>query len=378
MKFGRYIVGIGYRWVVKPVLFRISPDHVHQRMVRFVCLVQHCGVVRWLARTTIAAQPSGAVRQFGNLTLLNPVGIAAGFDKNAQTTPLLAALGCGFVTIGSVTLRPRRGNPRPWFYRLPRTKSLVVNAGLANDGVEAAIANLRQTERQRGSMPVIASVALVASQASQTPAAMVDEALQCADRLVASGQVAALEFNISCPNVCDDQLFSQPAQFRLLAQAITARGYNLPVTIKMPLTHSDTQFDDLLAIASQHAIDGLTIANLEKDRQRVQLSDDLPPAVPGGLSGAVTYQRSNQLISRARSLYGQRFFIIGVGGIFSPADARAKLAAGADAVALITGMMFTGPQLMASIVADIPPTTPVTPTESHPQSPRHIKSQKKS
>ena len=227
-------------------------------------------------------------------------------------------------------------------------------------------------------MPVIASVALVASQASQTPAAMVDEALQCADRLVASGQVAALEFNISCPNVCDDQLFSQPAQFRLLAQAITARGYKLPVTIKMPLTHSDTQFDDLLAIASQHAIDGLTIANLEKDRQRVHLHDELPPRVPGGLSGAVTYQRSNQLIARARSLYGQRFFIIGVGGIFSPADARAKLAAGADAVALITGMMFTGPQLMASIVADIPPTTPVTPTESHPQSPRHIKSQKKS
>ena len=378
MKFGRCIVGIGYRWVVKPVLFRISPDHVHQRMVRFVCLMQRCGVLRWLARTTIATQPPGVMRQFGNLTLPNPVGIAAGFDKNAQTTPLLAALGCGFVTIGSVTLQPRRGNPRPWFYRLPRTKSLVVNAGLANDGVEAAIANLRQTERQRGSMPVIASVALVASQASQTPAAMVDEALQCADRLVASGQVAALEFNISCPNVCDDQLFSQPAQFQLLAQAITARGYNLPVTIKMPLTHSDTQFDDLLAIASQHAIDGLTIANLEKDRQRVRLHDELPPRVPGGLSGAVTYQRSNQLIARARSLYGQRFFIIGVGGIFSPADARAKLAAGADAVALITGMMFTGPQLMASIVADIPPTTPVTPTESHPQSPRHIKSQKKS
>lgn len=378
MKFGRCIVGIGYRWVVKPVLFRISPDRVHQHMVQFVCLVQRCGVVRWLARITIAAQPPGAARQFGNLTLPNPVGIAAGFDKNAQTTPLLAALGCGFVTIGSVTLRPRQGNPRPWFYRLPRTKSLVVNAGLANDGVEAAIANLRRTERQRGSMPVIASVALVASQADQTPAAMVDEALQCADRLVASGQVAALEFNISCPNVCDDQLFSQPAQFQLLAQAITARGYSVPVTIKMPLTHSNAQFDSLLAIANQHAIDGLTIANLEKDRQRVRLHDELPPRVPGGLSGAVTYQRSNQLIARARSLYGQRFFIIGVGGIFSPADARAKLAAGADAVALITGIMFTGPQLMASIVADIPPTTPVTATESHPQPPRHTKSRKKS
>ena len=302
---------------------------------------------------------------FAGISFKNPIVLASGtcgFGKEINEYFDIQRL--GGISSKGLTLNYRAGNDGIRIWETPA--GIMNSVGLENPGVRAFLEN----ENPRMNKLDLVNIVNLGGHS-------VEDYIEAVE-LINEHDIDILELNISCPNVCDDQLFSQPAQFRLLAQAITARGYNLPVTIKMPLTHSDTQFDDLLAIASQHAIDGLTIANLEKDRQRVHLHDELPPRVPGGLSGAVTYQRSNQLIARARSLYGQRFFIIGVGGIFSPADARAKLAAGADAVALITGMMFTGPQLMASIVADIPPTTPVTPTESHPQSPRHIKSQKKS
>lgn len=350
MQFIRSIFRVGYKRLIKPLLFKKSPDDVHKGLIALAGRLQSIPGFTTLGHWMLAHTGDKRLRQeIAGVTFSNPVGISAGFDKNIQLPPTLKMIGCGFETGGSVTRQPRAGNPRPWYYRLPNTKSLVVHAGLANQGIDKITTNINMYKHLQTGMPLIISVAVVARDESCTT----DQAIQDACdtlQIIQQKQLARMvEVNISCPNARDGQPFTQLDKLECLLVKLDALHLTMPVFIKMPNKSSWHEFEPILDMVAQHTIDGVTIANLVKDRDNVELNDELPETIKGGLSGKPTFDRSNVLIRETYKKYGDKLMIIGVGGIFSADDAYEKITSGASLVALITGMIFEGPQIIGDI-----------------------------
>lgn len=354
MRVFRIIFAKLYKVVIKPLLFKLSPDDAHTYLVKVAKVWQQIPVVRPLTRLLLAPKNSERLKQeFFGVSFLNPVGISAGFDKNIELQPTLDMIGCGFETGGSVTFPARKGNERPWFYRLPKTKSLVVHAGLANAGIEKIALNIKKSSRVQERMPLIVSVAVVAADETCTIKQAIDDACKTMQYVQDNKLSQVIEVNISCPNAQDGQPFSRIKNLKSLLNTIDGLKLTLPVLVKMPNMNDWRDFEPLLDEIVGHNIKGVTISNLVKDRESVSLKDDLPDDVLGGLSGAPTKDRSNQLIRRTYKKYGHKLIIIGVGGIFSATDAYEKIKNGASMVALITGMIFEGPQLIGDINHDL-------------------------
>lgn len=350
MQIFRLIIGAGYRHGIKPLLFRRSPDDVHEGLVKFAVFLQKVpGVTRFGYWLLSHKKTDRLQQEVCSIQLNNPIGIAAGFDKNIELQPTLRMVGCGFETGGSITRKPRAGNPRPWFYRLPKTKSLVVHAGLANHGIDKITTNIQQSKATQAQMPLIISVAVAACDDKCTTSQAIQEACETLQIIQQKQLAQAVEINISCPNAQDGQPFTQTENLQALLSAVDSLKLALPIFIKMPNKATWEAFEPILDIVASHAVQGVTVANLVKDREHVELSDELPNDIKGGLSGKPTFDRSNLLIRETYKKYGDKLVIIGVGGVFSAEDAYEKIASGASLVALITGMIFEGPQLIGDI-----------------------------
>lgn len=351
----RSIAGGLYKWPIKPVLFASSPDSVHEAMVRTGWFTQKLPLVNRLMHASLSHNDQAILGQhvFG-ITFENPVGLSAGLDKNAQLLPTMRAVGFGFATVGSITAEAAEGNPRPWFYRLPKSKSLVVNAGLPNIGAKAIgnrIAGYRSDLFEH--FPLVASVAKTNSPETNTDETGVADYIAGLSALQHNPHIAIFEINISCPNTFGGEPFTRPEPLEALLTEIGALDLLQPVTIKMPINLSWDKFDELLQVIVKHNIAAVTIGNLQKDRHAVVLNDELPDTVPGNLSGKPTYELCNELISKTYMTYGDKLTIIGVGGIFSAEDAYEKIKRGATLVELITAVIFTGPQLIGQINHDL-------------------------
>ncbi len=349
------IVRAVYIHILKPIMFLAAPDGVHARMINVFNFVGSMSWCRWLIRLVFMKPVAGSLRQtYHGINFDMPVGLSAGLDKNGEIMPVIASLGFGFGTVGSVTARPCAGNPKPWFYRLPKSQSLVVNAGLANQGSTTVIKRIRgyepaMTER----FPVILSVAKTNSRQVVSVQAGIDDYVTTVKRATSEPNIKLIELNISCPNTYGGEPFTNSRDLDQLLTAIDATKIDKPVFVKMPSDLIWTQFRRLLDVIVQHQIAGVTIANLAKDRRQVDLQDDLPDTVLGNLSGRPTRDISNELIRRTYRQYGNQLTIIGVGGIFTAEDAYLKIKLGASLVELITGMIFRGPQLAAEINDDL-------------------------
>lgn len=280
----------------------------------------------------------------------NPVGLSAGFDNNFTLVPLIKSVGFGFIEGGSLTLHETPGNPRPWFHRLPHTRSLVVNKGLSNEGVDKIIARI---EAYKPSMtqnfPINVSVAKTNSPGACTTSDAVDDYIGSLKQLKQHDTGSLITINISCPNTYGGEPFTTPKNLTALLKAVDRLKLKKPLFLKMPSDLSWKEFKALADIAATHNVQGLTIHNLAKTRKDVDPRDTLTKDIKGNLSGKPTWKTSNEFIKKTRQTYGDRFTIIGVGGIFSAEDAYTKIKLGADAVELITGMIFNGPQLIGQI-----------------------------
>lgn len=340
-----------YRYIAKPLLFRHSPDAVHTGMVRLTKIVQKNGILRRLVHGVWAYEnPAFLSQRVAGIRFRNPVGLSAGFDKNFELPPMLRSIGFGFMEGGSLTFAQCDGNPRPWFYRLPKSKSLVVHAGLANDGVEAIIARLGTYPRATfKDFPLNISVAKTNSPGTCDDTAAIADYVGSLRLLQKHSLGDMLTLNISCPNTYGGEPFTTPERLDSLLSAVDELHLAQPVFVKMPHDCTWAQAKKLLKVIDAHAITGVTISNLAKQRNKLAIADSLPKSVPGGLSGKPTWQQSNELIRQTRRAYGDRFVIIGVGGVFSAEDAYAKIRLGANVVELITGMIFEGPQLIGQI-----------------------------
>lgn len=349
------IIRFFYINIGKPLLFLVSPDTAHSSMIKFTSTIGHVPAFRWFVRIIFKKRrDERLVQNYHGIEFDSPVGLAAGFDKNGEVVPIISLLGFGFGTVGSVTAKKCAGNPRPWFYRLSKTKSLVVNAGLANDGSKVIINRIKNYDlKSIHGFPVVLSVAKTNSQKVVSIKEGIDDYVSTVKLAKNELHIKMIELNISCPNAYGGEPFTTPERLNSLLKAIDIVNLEKPVFIKMPVDLEWNDFKKLLDVIIKHKVAGVTIANLAKDRKKVDLKDDLPSSVRGNLSGKPTWNLSNELIRRTYLTYGNKLTIIGVGGIFSAEDAYAKIRLGASLVEVITGVIFCGPQLAAEINDDL-------------------------
>lgn len=344
-----------YTHIAKPILFKQSPDGVHHRMIRSGSLLQRMPLMQRLTDNSFAYHNDTVLSQdVAGLTFTNPVGLSAGLDKNFELVPLIKAIGFGYMEGGSLTFNPCVGNSRPWFHRLPKTKSIVVHVGLANYGVAHGIAKIKSYPSTIfNRFPLNISIAKTNSPGTCTDDDAIADYVGSLEQLKTSGVGDMYTLNISCPNTFGGEPFTDPERLEKLLSATDALELKKPLFIKMPIDQPWQSFKKLLAVADSHQVTGVTIGNLAKDRTKVDLKDPLPSTVKGNLSGKPTQKLSDALIRQTYKAYGKRFVIIGVGGIFTAEDAYTKIKNGATLVELVTGLIFQGPQVIGQINQDL-------------------------
>lgn len=338
-----------YQNALKPILFKIHPDYVHDWFMVLGEAAGRCALTRKLFAFFYGYHGTDISKVVDGITYRTPVLLSAGFDADGRLTQILSSLSFGGEEIGSTTAHPCEGNPRPRMTRLIKSKSLVVYKGLRNYGVDALIKKLQRIKRTPNFVLGI-SIARTNSKASGADAeAGIQDYVDSFQKLVSTNIGDYYTINISCPNSFTGETFTEPALLTRLLARLREIPCTKPVYLKMPINLSWEQFAELLAIADTNDIQGVIIGNLNKKYEDLTHQEEAPKEFRGGLSGEPCFELSNELIRKTRETYGKRFTIIGTGGIFTPEDALAKFAAGADLVQLITGMVFEGPGLMKKI-----------------------------
>jgi dihydroorotate dehydrogenase len=282
-----------------------------------------------------------------------PLGLAAGFDKNAEGVPLWAALGFGFAEVGSVTARPSPGNPRPRAFRLQEDRALVNRMGLNNDGAEAVARRLAAERKPPGVVRGV-NVAKTHDPAILGEAAVDD--IRTSTRLLLP-HADFLVLNVSCPNTAEGKTFEEPAALDALLAAVmaerAAQGSATPVLVKLsPLPSADAPgcTDELVAVARVHGVEGFVAGNTASDRAGVTAGAAMLENIGrGGLSGRPLAARSTALVRNLYRLTDGALPVVGVGGVDSAEAAYEKVRAGASLVELYTGLVYEGPGLPARI-----------------------------
>lgn len=268
----------------------------------------------------------------------NPIGLSAGFDKDAYLMPILPSVGFGFEEVGSFTALPYEGNKKPRLYRLPEQQTLRVNYGLKNLGAAALHKRLRG---QKWDFPVGISIA----KTNMPETSVVDKGIEDYFFTYKTFQDTGDYFtiNISCPNTCEEKpIFAQAQNLDLLLQKIFSIPKTKPVFIKLSPDLPDEQLNKILQVCEKHPVDGFVCTNLTKINR-------FNHEGKGGFSGKAVSELSDSLIAKVYKFYNGKKIIMGVGGVFNAADAYRKIKLGASLIQLITGMIFMGPQLISEI-----------------------------
>ena len=330
----------GYKHIIKPnFVFNHRPDEAHDQMIDFCRAVKHVPPLLWAERTMLNYTDPILETTVMGVDFTNPFGLSAGLDKNCEMPVVLDNAGFGFETVGSTTSRPCPGNPKPWFHRLPEYDSMMVHVGLANIGSDKVIERAEQAWTNARQMQMSVSIA----RTNDTLTGDLDEGIEdyCISMRRAAGRTAMVEVNVSCPNTTAGEPFTaDPNNLDRLFDALDAIERPQPTLVKMPLNKSWEEFKALADVLADHNVQGLSLANLQKDRTGLEIPRDWE----GGLSGGPCYQASNALIRKVRAEYGDRFVIAGIGGVFTPEQAYAKIRSGANLVMFISSLMYRGPQ----------------------------------
>jgi dihydroorotate dehydrogenase len=319
---------------IRPLLFVLDPERAHGLALGAVAT----GLVPHLPQS---ADPR-LKRHLLGLDFPHPLGLAAGFDKNAEAPNALLSLGFGFVEVGTVTPRPQGGNPRPRLFRLDGDEAIINRLGFNNDGADQVHRRLA-ARRRRGIVGVNIGANRDSGDRITDYAAGVARFADVADYLV---------INISSPNTPGlRDLQEQAALVTLLAAATSAReqaAKRTPLLLKIAPDLDDHALAAVTETALSAGIEGMIVANTTTGRDGV--TDLGRAAEPGGLSGRPLFRRSTAILAKLRRLTRGRLVLVGAGGIDSPESAFAKIAAGADLLQIYTGLVFKGPGLPRAIV----------------------------
>jgi dihydroorotate dehydrogenase len=328
--------------LARPFLFALDPETAHRLTLRLA----DAGWARFAARPV----PAMPVRVMG-LEFPNPVGLAAGLDKNAEHVDALAALGFGFVEVGTVTPRPQPGNPRPRLFRLPEASALINRMGFNSAGLDAFLANVSRA-RWRGVLGI--NIGRNFDTPNERAA---DDYAACLERVYAHAGYVAV--NVSSPNTAGLRALQEKEELEaLLARLAELRerladrhGRRVPLALKVAPDLDAGQIGEIAGAVRRHRLDAVIATNTSVSREGVER---LPHAAePGGLSGAPIRARATRALAAFAAELKGEVPLIGVGGILSGADAVEKLAAGAALVQLYTGLVYRGPELIAECVTAI-------------------------
>ena len=331
--------------LARPLLFGMDPEAAHTLALASLKLIERTGLASVLAD----AGPAHAVRVMG-LDFPNALGLAAGLDKNGEYIDALAAMGFGFIEIGTVTPRAQPGNPKPRMFRLPEAQALINRLGFNNQGVEHLLANVSRS-RYRGVLGINIGKNF------DTPIdRAADDYEYCLAKVYARASYVTV--NISSPNTKDLRQLQGADELGALAGKLKTEqlrladeyGRYVPLALKIAPDLDDAQLEAIANCLLKHKLDGVIATNTTVSRAAVK---GLPHADEGGgLSGAPLRDASTEVIRKLARLLDGRLPIIGVGGVMSAEDARAKLEAGASLVQLYTGFIYRGPELIGEILRE--------------------------
>ncbi len=352
-----------YERMIRPALFRMGggdPEVIHERLLRALAAVSASPALTravGAACARIQPVPATAGREVFGLRFPNPIGLAAGFDKNGVAVPALAALGFGFIEIGTVTRYPQPGNPHPRLFRVPSDAALLNRMGFNNHGAEEVAARLARMSRS------LVPLGISLGKSKVTP---LDDALDdyrgSLDLLYPYGDYFAV--NVSSPNTPGLRALQERDRLAALLDALVAqlatraiaegRTRPKPLLVKLAPDLEDASLEECVDVCLTSGASGLIAVNTTITRDA--LSSAVPPTLrgePGGLSGRPLHARAVEVVRQLSALSGGRLPIIGSGGIFTHDDARRMLDAGASLLQVYTGFIYEGPLLPRRLASSL-------------------------
>ncbi len=335
-----------YKSLIRPVLFKFDPEAVHH--FTFSMLKNFGFLARIFFPKPIADKR--LEREVFGLKFKNPVGLAAGFDKNAVLFNELADLGFGFVEIGTVTPKAQAGNPKKRLFRLIEDGGIINRMGFNNDGLEAAI------EKLKGNKGKIIIGGNIGKNTDTAPENYTRDYLECFEGL--HPHVDYFVLNVSCPNVGSHAKLEDVEYLRELITEVKknnqSKTVQKPVLLKIAPDLNDHQLDEIIGLIAETKIDGVIVSNTSVNREGLKTPPEVLAEIGnGGLSGKPIRERSTRMIRYLSEKSNRAFPIIGVGGIHSAKDAIEKLDAGASLVQLYTGFIYEGPELINDINREV-------------------------
>lgn len=334
--------------LIKPIFFQFDPEKVHYFVVkRLKWFHDHFPLGQTLLRSSFDVNIKGLELEVFGIKFRNPVGLAAGFDKNGEYIEALSDLGFGFIEVGTVTPLPQPGNDKPRMFRLEEDAALINRMGFNNKGVDTLAERLRLLKAKNTDIVVGGNI----GKNKNTPnEEAVDDYIKCFDRLF--DVVDYFVVNVSSPNTPGLRELQEKEPLMQLLNTLQQRNsknnLSRPILLKIAPDLSDEQLDDIIEIVLQTGIAGVIATNTTIDRSSL-VSQDSVKTEMGGLSGKPLTQRSTEVIRYLSEKSGKAFPIIGVGGIHTPKDAQDKLDAGASLIQLYTGFIYEGPGLIKRI-----------------------------
>jgi dihydroorotate dehydrogenase len=335
-----------YRTFIRPLLFLIDPEKIHHLVFELLNLKSKLPGFKKITSAFFSYDHPSLAKEVFGLRFTNPVGLAAGFDKDARLIDELAGFGFGFIEIGTLTPKAQPGNDKPRLFRLPQDQALINRMGFNNEGVQAAVSRLRNRKSK-----VIVGGNIGKNKATPNENAL-DDYGYCFEALYP--YVDYFVINVSSPNTPGLRELQEKEPLRRLLQYVIglsrAKGKYKPVLLKIAPDLTESQLDDISEILKATGTDGIIATNTTISREGLTTSKDtLNKIGNGGLSGKPLTQRSTDVIRYLRLQLGADYPIVAVGGIMTPHDALEKLKAGADLIQIYTGFIYQGPALIKRI-----------------------------
>lgn len=342
-----------YKSLIRPLLFRYDPEEVHHFSFKSIKRLHKLPLFGTLSRKRYHLHNPKLKRELFGITFPNPVGMAAGFDKDAKAFKEFADLGFGFIEIGTLTPKPQEGNPKKRLFRLKEDQAIINRMGFNNGGVDAAVERLKRNPKPGEPGHVIIGGNIGKNKVTPNEHA-VDDYIICFNKLF--DHVDYFTVNVSSPNTPGLRELQDRKPLTHILQTLqdlnNARPSRKPILLKIAPDLTDDQLLDIIGIVADTKIDGVIASNTTIERNGLKSPASLVQET-GGLSGKPLKNRATAVISFLHKESQGAFPIIGVGGIMSAQDAIEKLNAGASLVQVYTGFVYEGPELLKSINKEI-------------------------
>jgi len=335
-----------YKQLLRPLVFKLDPEKAHYLTFDLMKLALGNPFGRFMSKSILEYKHPKLKKQLFGLTFENPVGLAAGLDKDAKVFNELGALGFGFIEIGTLTPKPQPGNDKPRLFRLPNDKAIINRMGFNNEGVDAAVIRLKNRKTK----------AIIGGNIGKNKVTANEDAIKdyeyCFNALF--DVVDYFVVNVSSPNTPNLRELQDKEPLTHLLNHLQninhSKPRRKPILLKIAPDLTNSQLDDIIDIVASTKIDGIVATNTTIAREPLTYPKAEIEAIGmGGLSGKPLSKRSTEVIAYLKTKSNNAFPVIGVGGIHSPEDAIEKIKAGADLIQLYTGFIYEGPALIKNI-----------------------------